>query len=207
MSIELAPLPFAQDALEPHMSAHTLALHHDKHHAGYVAKLNALIENSPLAAMPIEDIISASEDDLARKDIYNNAAQVWNHSFFWKSLSTGGESEPQGALAAAIEQDFGGLAEFRDAFTKIAVGAFGSGWIWLVSEAGKLGIIKTSNAETPLGSHRVPLLTLDVWEHAYYVDYENRRPAYVAAFLDKLINWKFAAQNLEMIHADLTAAR
>jgi superoxide dismutase, Fe-Mn family len=197
MSFELAPLPFADDALEPHMSAHTLALHHDKHHAAYVSKLNALIENGPLADMPLEQIINASEDDLARKDIYNNAAQAWNHAFFWNSLSAAGSDDPRGALAAAIDKDFGSLAAFKEAFTKMAVGAFGSGWIWLVSEAGKLGIIKTSNAETPLGSHRIPLITLDVWEHAYYVDYESRRPAYVAAFLDKLINWKFAAQNLE----------
>jgi len=201
MSIELPPLPFADDALEPHMSAHTLALHHDKHQAGYVAKLNALIENGPLAALPLEQVINASEDDLARKDIYNNAAQVWNHTFFWNSLSPGGSNKPDGALAAAIDKDFGSLAAFKEAFTKMAVGAFGSGWIWLVSEAGKLGIIKTSNAETPVGSHRVPLATLDVWEHAYYVDYENRRPDYVAAFLDKLINWDFAARNLEKAQA------
>lgn len=197
MSFELSPLPFADDALEPHMSAHTLMLHHDKHHAGYVTKLNALIENGPLAALSLEQIINASEDDLARKDIYNNAAQAWNHAFFWNSLSATGGDDPRGALSAAIDKDFGSLAAFKEAFTKMAVGAFGSGWIWLVSEAGELGIIKTSNAETPLGSHRIPLITLDVWEHAYYVDYESRRPAYVAAFLDKLINWKFAAQNLE----------
>ncbi len=201
MPFRLAPLPFADDALEPHMSAHTLALHHDQHHAGYVTKLNALIENGPLADLPLEQIINASEDDLARKDIYNNAAQAWNHAFFWNSLSADGASLPQGPLADAIDKDFGGLTGFREAFTKMAVGAFGSGWIWLVSEAGKLGIIKTGNAETPLGSHRVPLIALDVWEHAYYVDYENRRPAYVAAFLDKMINWDFAARNLEKARA------
>ncbi|WP_295525254.1 superoxide dismutase [Novosphingobium sp. Chol11] len=198
MSIELPPLPFADDALEPHLSAHALMLHHDKHHANYVAKLNALVENGPLAALPLEEIIHASEDDLARKDIYNNAAQAWNHAFFWNSLSADGADRPGGSLAAAIDKDFGSLAAFKEAFTKVAVGAFGSGWIWLVSEAGKLAIIKTSNAETPVGSHRVPLATLDVWEHAYYVDYENRRPAYVKAFLDKLINWNFAARNLDM---------
>jgi superoxide dismutase, Fe-Mn family len=197
MPLELPPLPFAKNALEPHMSARTLALHHGKHHAGYVTKLNALIAGGPLAELSLEQIVAASEDDVARKDIFNNAAQVWNHSFFWNSLSAGGSDKPEGALAAAIDKDFGSLDAFKEAFTKIAVGAFGSGWIWLVSEGGKLRIIKTSNAETPLGSHRIPLITLDVWEHAYYVDYENRRPDYVAAYLGAMINWEFAAQNLE----------
>jgi superoxide dismutase, Fe-Mn family len=197
MPFALPSLPFAENALEPHMSAQTLALHHGKHHAGYITKLNDLIAGGPLADLSLEQIIAASEDDLARKDIFNNAAQAWNHAFFWNSLSADGASEPTGMLAAAIDKDFGGLPQFRDAFSKMAVGAFGSGWIWLVRDAGKLKIIKSSNAETPVGSHRIPLITLDVWEHAYYVDYENRRPEYVAAFLDTLINWEFAAQNLE----------
>ena len=199
MPFKLSPLPFADDALEPHMSAHTLTLHHGKHHAGYVTKLNDLIAGGPLADLTLQQIIAASEDDPARRDIYNNAAQVWNHDFFWNSLSAGGSDKPGGALAAAIDKDFGSLDAFKEAFTKIAVGAFGSGWIWLVSEAGKLKIIKTSNAETPVGSHRIPLATPDAWEHAYYVDYENRRPDYVAAYLGTMINWEFAAQNLRTV--------
>ena len=196
MAIKLPPLPFAQNALEPHMSAETLALHYGKHHAGYVTKLNALIKDGPLAERSLEDIIAASADDVARADIFNNAAQAWNHTFFWNSLSPQGGNAPLGKLAEAINKDFGSLAKFGDAFEKVAVAAFGSGWIWLVIENGKLAIIKTSNAETPVNSHRIPLLALDVWEHAYYVDYQNRRPEYVAAFLDNLINWEFAAGNM-----------
>ena len=197
MAFELPPLPFAQTALEPHMSAHTLELHHGKHHAAYVKKLNALIKDGPLAAKSLEEIIQTAASDSAMADIFNNAAQVWNHTFLWNSLRPAGGAGPSGPLRTAIDEAFGGVAQFNEAFAKAAEHHFGSGWAWLVLGSGKLSIVTTSDAETPLTGAHVPLLTLDLWEHAYYVDYENRRPEYIAAYLEHLINWEFAAQNMQ----------
>ena len=195
MAIELPQLPFAKTALEPHMSARTLEFHHGKHHQAYVTKLNELIADGPLAAKTLEEIIQFSVDDAAQAAVFNNAAQVWNHNFFWNSLTPEGGGEPTGALAGAIGETFGSLHKFNDTFKEMAVGEFGSGWVWLVAEKRKLKIVKTADAGTPITDGQTPLITIDVWEHAYYLDYQNRRPDFIQTFLDKLINWKFAAAN------------
>ncbi|MDT8398738.1 MAG: Fe-Mn family superoxide dismutase [Pseudomonadales bacterium] len=192
MAIELPALPYAQDALEPHISKETLAYHYGKHHNTYVVKLNGLIEGTPAAQQSLEDIVKS-----ATGGVFNNAAQVWNHSFYWHCLSPNGGGEPQGALAEAINGSFGSFAAFKTKFTDSAVNNFGSGWTWLVKNAGgELAIVNTSNAATPLTEVGVvPLLTVDVWEHAYYIDYRNLRPKYMDAFWS-LVNWDFAASNL-----------
>lgn len=191
MKFQLPDLPFAMNALEPHMSAETLKLHHGKHHKAYVDKLNKAIEGTPYAELSLEEIIQRS----FRKEpaVFNNAGQHWNHAFFWQCLKVGGGT-PKGELAKQIDKDFGDLAGFRKEFSKAAEGLFGSGWTWLVLDGGKLKITTTPNGETPLVHDQHAVLTLDVWEHAYYVDYRNERPKFITAFLDNLINWDFVAQ-------------
>ncbi len=190
MAIELPALPWANDALAPHISAETIGFHHGKHHAGYVKKLNAAIEGTDLADKSLEDIVKCAEGGT-----FNNAAQVWNHSFYWNCMTPDGGGEPDGDLKAAIDASFGDFASFRAAFAKAAATQFGSGWAWLVKNGDKLEIVKTGNAETPLTQGVTPLLTIDVWEHAYYIDYRNARPTYIETFLAKLVNWEFVARN------------
>lgn len=191
MAITLPDLPYEKNALEPHISAETLEFHHDKHHQAYVTNLNNLIADTDLADKDLEYIIKNSEGG-----IFNNAAQVWNHSFYWNCLSGNGGGEPTGALAEAINTAFGSFDEFKKQFSQTAITTFGSGWGWLVQNPdGSLALASTSNAGTPLTGDATPLLTCDVWEHAYYVDYRNARPAYVEAFWN-LVNWDFVAQQM-----------
>ena len=186
----LPELPYAANALEPHISAETLLFHHGKHHAAYVGKLNGLIEGTEFADASLEDIIMKSSGGL-----FNNAAQVWNHSFYWNCLSPNGGGEPGGALGSAIAEFFGGFDAFRQQFDAAAVGNFGSGWTWLVKNAdGSLEIVNTDDAENPMTDGKTPLMTCDVWEHAYYIDYRNARPEYLAAFWN-LVNWEFVSAN------------
>jgi Fe-Mn family superoxide dismutase len=191
MAITLPALPYADDALDPHITAHTISFHYGKHHAAYVNNLNGLIDGTELADASLEEII----DSAGPGGLYNNAAQVWNHTFYWESMSPNGGGAPSGDLAAAIDSSFGSYDAFREQFTADAVGNFGSGWTWLVKEGDSVAIVKTDDADTPIKHGQTPLLTIDVWEHAYYLDYQNARPAYVAAFLDHLVNWDFAAAN------------
>ena len=191
MPFTLPELPFAKNALEPHISAETLDYHYGKHHNAYVTNLNRLIEGKPEAGQPLEELIRS-----AQGGIFNNAAQVWNHTFYWNSMRPGGGGEPVGDLAAAIDRDFGSFAAFKEQFTTAAATQFGSGWAWLVIEGGKLKVSQTANADTPLKHNQTALLTIDVWEHAYYIDYRNARPRYIEVFLANLVNWDFAAQNL-----------
>jgi len=202
MSIAFPDLPYAADALEPHISSRTLEFHHGKHHKAYVDKLNAAIAGTEYEGRSLEAIIDASHK-AANPGVFNNAAQAWNHTFLWNSMSPTGGGEPNGALAEAINARFGNLAGFREKFKAAALGQFGSGWTWLVRRGGTLEIVSTGNAETPLTDGSTPLLTLDVWEHAYYLDYQNKRDAYTDAYLDRLINWAFAEHNYE---ADRAAA-
>jgi Fe-Mn family superoxide dismutase len=191
MEHKLPQLPYAMDALQPHISKETLEYHYGKHHQTYVTNLNNLIKGTEFESMSLEDIVRRSSGG-----VFNNAAQVWNHSFYWLCLSPKGGGQPGGALADAIEKKFGSFDELRKQFTQTAVSTFGSGWAWLVRNAdGSLELASTPNAQTPLSqSGKKPLLTCDVWEHAYYVDYRNRRPDYVAAFWN-LVNWEFVAKN------------
>ena len=193
---KLPQLPWAEGALDPVMSARTIGLHYGKHHKAYVDKLNELVAGTPLADMPLELVIAQSAGDGEAKKIFNNAAQHWNHSFFWNCLTPKGGS-PSGDLARRLDSDLGGLERFKKDFAQAAIDCFGSGWAWLVLRDGKLEILSTSNAGTPLTMGATPLLTLDVWEHAYYVDYENRRPEYAKTVIDRLLNWDFALQQLE----------
>ncbi len=191
MAFELPPLPYPKDALQPHISAETLEYHHGKHHQTYVTKLNALIEGTEFANATLEDIIKKSSGGL-----FNNAAQVWNHTFYWNCLSPNGGGEPTGAIADRIQSRFGGFENFKNQFTDTAVNTFGSGWAWLVSNPdGSIEIVSTSNAGTPMTAGQTALLTCDVWEHAYYIDYRNARPKYLEAFW-QLVNWDFVNQNL-----------
>ena len=196
MSVEFPDLPYATDALEPRVSAKTLEFHHGKHHKSYVDKLNAAIEGTAYADQSLETITMRAHEagDTA---VFNNAAQAWNHTFLWHSMSPNGGGEPTGALADAIHARFGNLEKFQAEFKAAALGRFGSGWAWLVRTADGLDIVSTGNADTPLIGGATPLLTLDVWEHAYYLDYQNKRDAYIDVFLGELINWDFAAQNYE----------
>lgn len=191
MAFELPPLPYEKNALEPHISAETLDFHHGKHHATYVTKLNGLVEGTDLANKSLEEIVKTSEGG-----VFNNAAQIWNHTFYWNCLSPNGGGEPRGALGDAINAKWGSFAEFQAAFNDKAVNNFGSSWTWLVKTTnGGLDIVNTSNAATPLTDSGVtPLMTVDLWEHAYYIDYRNVRPKYLEAFW-ALINWDFAADN------------
>ena len=192
MSFSLPALPYALDALQPHISAETLEFHYGKHHQTYVTNLNALTEGSDMAQATLEEVVTKSTGG-----IFNNAAQVWNHTFYWQSLSPNGGGQPTGTIAQYIDRDFGSFDAFKEAFTKTAVTTFGSGWAWLVQNSeGKLELMSTSNAGTPLTEkHLTALLTCDVWEHAYYIDYRNARPKYLEAFW-QLVNWKFAEANL-----------
>ncbi|MBE1237637.1 superoxide dismutase [Phaeovibrio sulfidiphilus] len=199
MSFTLPPLPYAATALEPYMSANTFSFHHAKHHAAYVNTLNDLIANTPLASRSLEEIIRETASDDARKKVFNNAAQVWNHTFFWSSMKPGGGGEPSGAVKDALNAAFGSVQGFRDAFKAAATGQFGSGWAWLVSNNGKLEVMSTGNADLPLVHGKTAILTCDVWEHAYYLDYQNRRPDFVQTFLDHLVNWDFVAENLSRV--------
>lgn len=208
MTFTLMPLPYDEGALSPQISAETLKFHHGKHHKTYVDTLNKLVEGSDLAGARLEEIVQRSYDDPQRRKIFNNAGQVWNHNFFWNSMAPQGSGEPDGELARQIDRDFGSLDEFRAAFKEAAVGRFGSGWAWLVLENGKLKAISTPNGEPPMVHGMTALLTCDVWEHAYYLDYQNRRADFVQAFIDKLINWEFAARNFALQgEGDHVAAR
>ena len=191
MAFSLPDLPYTKDALAPHLSAETLEYHHDKHHNAYVTNRNKLIEGTELAGKSLEEIILASDGG-----VFNNAAQVWNHTFYWNCLTPGGGGAPTGALAAAIDRDFGSFDALRTQLVDAGTTQFGSGWAWLVLEGGTLKVTKTGNADLPLKHGQTALLTLDVWEHAYYIDYRNLRPKYLETVLDNLVNWEFVAQNL-----------
>jgi Fe-Mn family superoxide dismutase len=195
MAFELPPLPYSEDALDPHISAKTLSFHHGKHHAGYVTKLNGMIEGKPYAEQSLEEIIRATAGK--EPGIYNNAAQVWNHTFFWGCMKPNGGGAPSGALGDKIKATWGSADKLKEELTQAAVSQFGSGWAWLVQDGGDLKITKTANADNPLTAGLTPLLTVDVWEHAYYLDYQNRRPDFVKAVLDHLLNWDFVAGNLK----------
>ena len=197
MAITLPELPYARDALAPVISAQTLDFHYGKHHNAYVTNLNKLIEGTDLAKLSsLEDIIQKVAGDASKAGIFNNAAQVWNHSFYWKSMKPGGGGAPGGKLAERIQADFGSYDKFAADFKTAAATQFGSGWAWLVEEGARLAIMKTSNADLPMAHGKKALLTVDVWEHAYYLDYQNRRPDYLSAFLEKLVNWDFVEANL-----------
>jgi Fe-Mn family superoxide dismutase len=196
MAYELPDLPYAYDALEPYISAKTLEFHHDKHHAAYVTNYNKMVQDAGMADQPIEEVIKATYNDSSKSGIFNNGAQAWNHTFFWNSLKPSGGGTPTGDLAEKINADLGGYDKFKEEFTKAATTQFGSGWAWLVSDNGTLKIINSPNAVNPLALGHTPLLTLDVWEHAYYLDYQNKRPDFIKAFLDNLVNWDFATENL-----------
>lgn len=189
MTYELPPLPYEQNALEPHISAETLEFHYGKHHQTYVTKLNGMVPGTEFEGKSLEEVVKSSSGG-----IFNNAAQIWNHTFYWNSLSPNGGGEPNGDLAAAISSKWGSYDKFVEEFSAQAAGNFGSGWTWLVKDsAGELAIVNTSNAGCPLTEGQTPLLTCDVWEHAYYIDYRNARPKYLEAFW-QLVNWEFAAE-------------
>jgi Fe-Mn family superoxide dismutase len=194
--IELPPLPYAPDALAPVISAQTMSFHYGKHHKAYVDNLNKLVAGTEHADTPLEKLIATVAGKADKAGMFNNAAQVWNHTFFWNSMKPGGGGAPTGAIAKAIDGAFGSYENFKKEFTNAAVTQFGSGWAWLVADKGAVKLVKTPNAETPLTQSVTPLLTIDVWEHAYYLDYQNRRPDFVGAVIDKLINWDFANANL-----------
>ena len=200
MTFELPELPYAKNALEPHMSANTFDFHHAKHHAAYVNNLNNMLAGHALEGKSLEDVILASSKDSAMQGIFNNAAQIWNHTFFWNSMSPNGGGKPSGALAEAIDRDFGSYDNFIKEFKQAAATQFGSGWAWLVVGVdGKLKVTKTPNAALPMTDGDTALLTIDVWEHAYYLDFQNRRPDFVASYLENLVNWKFASENFEAL--------
>lgn len=192
----LAPLPYSDTALQPVISSNTLSFHYGKHHKTYVDNLNNLLANSDLAGQSLEQIIKATAGQTEKAAIFNNAAQVWNHMFYWHSLKPNGGGEPSSTLKQKIETSFGSLEVCKKEFAQAALTQFGSGWAWLVQDGDKIALVKTGNAETPLTKNVRPLLTIDVWEHAYYLDYQNRRADYANAILEKLINWDFAAANL-----------
>jgi superoxide dismutase, Fe-Mn family len=192
MAFTLPELPYDKNALAPHITAETLEFHHGKHHNAYVTNLNKLLEGKPEANKSLEDIILSSEGG-----VFNNAAQIWNHTFYWSSMKPNGGGEPTGDLLAAINRDFGSFAKFKEEFTAAATTQFGSGWAWLVSDKGKLAVTKTGNADLPMKHGQKALLTIDVWEHAYYIDYRNLRPKYIETFLGHLANWDFASENLK----------
>ena len=192
MAFTLPPLPYDKSALAPHISAETLEFHYGKHHKTYVDTLNKLTEGKPEAEKSLEEIIKSSEGPL-----FNNAAQVWNHTFYWSSMKPNGGGQPTGDLLAAINRDLGSVEKFAEQFTQAGATQFGSGWAWLVLENGKLAVTKTPNADLPMKHGQKALLTMDVWEHAYYIDYRNARPKYMETFLKSLINWDFALENLK----------
>jgi superoxide dismutase, Fe-Mn family len=191
----LPDLPYAENALEPVITAKTISFHYGKHHKTYVDNLNKLIVDTEFADLPLEKIVTGAAGKPDKAAIFNNAAQIWNHTFFWKSLKPGGGGEPPAALKQKIESAFGSVDACKKELAGMAVSQFGSGWAWLVLDSGTLKVVKTANADCPLTAGTKPLVTIDVWEHAYYLDYQNRRADYVNAVLDKLINWEFALQN------------
>jgi superoxide dismutase, Fe-Mn family len=193
----LPALPYAQDALEPHLSARTIGFHYGKHHQTYVDNLNKLAAGAKMADLPLDEIIRLAAGKPGQAGLFNNAAQVWNHAFFWKSMKPKGGGAPTGRLAEQIKAAFGSFEAFKTAFSEAAMTQFGSGWAWLVQEGDTLKVVKTPNADTPLAHGQTALLTCDVWEHAYYLDYQNRRNDFVQVFLDHLANWDFAASQLE----------
>ncbi len=194
MKLTLPALPYAADALEPHMSAQTFSFHHGKHHNAYVEKGNELLAEAGITADTLEDLVKASHK--VGGALFNNVGQCYNHEFFWKSMKPKGGGAATGAIAAKIDADFGSYDNFKKEFVAGGIGQFGSGWVWLVLDGGKLKIAKSANAETPLTSGAKPILVCDVWEHAYYLDFQNRRPDFLASFLDNLVNWDFANANL-----------
>jgi Fe-Mn family superoxide dismutase len=196
MAFTLPALPYGKNDLAPHITANTLEFHHGKHHQAYVTNLNTLLEGHALAGQTLEEVIKKSTGDAKHAGIFNNAAQVWNHTFYWHSMKPGGGGAPAGAIAKKIDADLGGYNAFVEAFKNAGATQFGSGWAWLVLNNGKLEITKTGNADTPIAHGIKPLLTVDVWEHAYYLDYQNRRPDYLDTFIKHLINWDFANANL-----------
>ena len=195
----LPPLPYEQDALEPHISAETLSFHHGKHHAAYVGKLNELAEANGLLDKSLEEVIVESAKDISLAGLFNNAAQVWNHSFYWKCMQSAGGGKPEGHLLSQIEKDFGSFDKFVGEFKSAGMTQFGSGWAWLVWNGSSLSIEKTSNAYTPVTEDVTPLLTVDVWEHAYYLDYQNQRASYLDVFFESLVNWEFVSDNFESV--------
>ena len=195
-AIELPKLPWEPNALEPVISSRTVGVHYGKHHKGYLDNLNKLLVGNPLEGRSLEDVVRETAGKADKVGIFNNAAQTWNHSFYWQSLRPRGGGEPPAALRQRLEAAFGSVAAFKKEFANAAITQFGSGWAWLVADGERLKIVKTGNADTPLTAGLKPLLAIDVWEHAYYLDYQNRRADYVNAVLDKLINWEFALRNL-----------
>ncbi|MFO1308753.1 MAG: superoxide dismutase [Burkholderiales bacterium] len=192
----LPPLPYADNALEPVISANTISFHYGKHHKTYVDNLNNLVKGTDLESATLESIVNATAGKADKAPVFNNAAQVWNHTFYWNSMKPHGGGKPSGQLAQMIDAAFGNYDEFRKQFSATTVSQFGSGWGWLVVDGGALKVVKTGNAEVPFTKGQKPLLTIDVWEHAYYLDHQNKRAAYVDAVIDRLLNWDFAAANL-----------
>ena len=197
MAFELAPLPYSYEALEPTLSSQTLHLHHDKHHQTYVTNLNNLTKDTPLASLSLAEVVKATVGKPEQQALFNNAGQVYNHDLYWASIKPGGGGALPGVLEAKVISDFGSVAAFKEAFHQAGLTQFGSGWAWLVLDGDKLAITKTGNADTPLAHGKTPLLVVDVWEHAYYVDYQNRRADYLKAFLETLADWESAAARLQ----------
>jgi superoxide dismutase, Fe-Mn family len=198
MACTLPPLPYAYDALEPYMSQKTLEFHHDKHHATYVATLNTLVKGTEFANQSLEDILLATYHDVSKASIFNNAAQAWNHTFFWNCMKPRGGGQPSGILAEKLNSNFGSFDQFATEFKNAGATQFGSGYAWLVLDQEHLKIVKTGNATNPMVNQQIPLLTCDIWEHAYYFDYQNRRPDFLQTFLQHLVNWKFVEQQWQM---------
>jgi len=194
----LSPLPYHKDALEPYISSRTIEFHYEKHHQGYAANTLKLIAGTKLAKLPLRDIIQQSQGIKELVPTYNNAAQLFNHNFYWESMKPNGGGKPQGKILQAIEQSFGSFDAFVKTFSESATAQFGSGWTWLVKDGNQLKVINTGNADSPVTMATTPLLTIDVWEHAYYLDYQNRRTDYIRAFLEHLVNWEFAGKNLKL---------
>ena len=196
-AFQLPPLPYSQEALEPYISARTMSFHYGKHHQAYIDNLNKLIAGTPWAGQPLEKIIQETAGAADKAALFNNGAQVWNHTFFWQSMKPRGGGKPTGRLMTLIEKSFGSFDEFKQTFVDTALAQFGSGWVWLVQDGDLLKVVRTSNADTPVAHGQTAILTCDVWEHAYYLDYQNRRKDFVQAFLDHLTNWEFAASQLK----------
>jgi Fe-Mn family superoxide dismutase len=197
MPILFPDLPYPKDALEPFISAKTLEFHHGKHHRAYVDNANKMIAGTPLENEDVTTIIKRTFGDQSKAGIFNNVAQAWNHSFFWQCMKKGGGKQPSGEIAKRIQSDLGGYDKFAEEFKNAGVTQFGSGWAWLILDGGRLKIVKTSNAENPVAEGKKPLLVVDVWEHAYYLDYQNRRPDFLTAFIENLINWDFVNSQLK----------
>ena len=200
MAFKLPPLPYAYGALEPYMSQKTLEFHHDRHHATYVSTLNTLVKGTALADTSLEDLILTTAHDPSKALIFNNASQVWNHAFFWHCMKPGGGGQPSGVLAEKLNDRFGSFDQFVNEFKSAGVFQFGSGYVWLVLDRDELKVVKTGDATNPMVHQQIPLLSCDVWEHAYYLDFQNRRPDFLQAFLEHLVNWDFVTQQLQMEH-------